>query len=164
MARGWFGESKRHGLSAKGISTAVKQTPTDVLVRVNQGRPKSLGVPQKNVDFNLPVQQAVIVPSTQDADKNISQSELKRRVEETQRFLAKTFGGFTSTRAIGGYFSDDKNKVIEEKVVVVTSFSGSDDFKKKQKDLLDWLGRKQKQWGQESIGYELEDDLYYVKK
>ena len=162
--RGWFGYSTEHGLASRGIRTAVNQTPPESLVRVNQGRPRPLGVPRRNVDFSLPIEQAVIVPSTEDADKTISQSELNKRVKETQKFLAQTFGGFTSTKATGGYFSDDKNKIIEEKVVVVTSFSGSDDFKVKQAELMGWIGRKQKQWSQESIGYELEGDLYYVKK
>lgn len=119
---------------------------------------------KKYVELELPVEQAIIVPSTQDADKKISPMKMRKRVQEVKRYLAKRFGGFTSDRGVGGYYSSNKNKVIQEDVNVVTSYATEKAFAGNRKRLLKQLGKWGKEWGQESIGYEIEDDLFYIKQ
>lgn len=114
------------------------------------------------VTMSLPIEQAVYVPSTKDGNKPITQRGFEMRVQETKKFLSKLYGGHTSTRAEGGYYSDKKKKMIHEKVVRVASFTTREAYKEK-KPLLDaWLTKMAKEWGQESIGYEVEGDLMYV--
>jgi hypothetical protein len=48
-------------------------------------------VPKASKMFHLPLELAVYVPSTQDVDKVISESELKARVDEVSKYLATTF-------------------------------------------------------------------------
>ena len=111
--------------------------------------------------FALPVEQAVLVPSTIHGDKVISKMAQKRRIAEVKRFLSNQFGGFTSVSAKGGYYSKDKKKIIQENVAVVRSFATKKAYNhgigKLKKKLRSW----NKKWHQESMGYENEGDLYY---
>jgi hypothetical protein len=118
---------------------------------------------KKYIDFHLPIQQRVIVPSTTGADKPIPKTQLKKRVQNVRKYLSQTFGGYTSTKGTGGYYSDDKKKVIKEKVVVVTSFGTKKAYSKNKGKVIEQLGNWGKKWGQESVGYEHEGDLYYIK-
>jgi len=117
---------------------------------------------QKKRMFHLPIEQVVYVPSTTRTNKNVSNEILKRRVREVRKFLSKKFGGYTSVQGIGGYYSNDKKKVVKERVVKVTSFAEKSDFNKNKKAVLKKLSSWGKQWGQESVGYEHEGDMYYI--
>lgn len=114
--------------------------------------------------FQLPIEQEVFVPSTNKAQRIIKEKAYKKRVDEVKDFLATTFGGFTETSGTGGYYSKDLNRVIKEPATVITSFSEEEDFPKKQKKLFSKLGKWRRAWGQESMGYEFEGDLYYLGK
>lgn len=112
--------------------------------------------------FHLPVRTAILVPSTTKKNKRVSGKEYTHRVRETRQFLAKTNGGYTSVSATGGYVSKEKG-LIQEPVAEVVSYSKRADFKKNRPTVRKFLKKKGKAWGQESMGYEHEDDLYYVK-
>jgi hypothetical protein len=116
---------------------------------------------QKEQAFHLPVEQAVLVPSTKSGNKAISKTEYNKRVQEVKKFLSQKFGGYTSVKGQGGYYSDKKG-IVKEKVTRVVSFSEKDNFKKNKQHLLKKLGSWSKKWGQESMGYENEGDLYYI--
>ena len=110
--------------------------------------------------IHLPIEQAILVPSTQNINKPVSQSEMKHRVDKVRKFLSQKFGGYTSVKEVGGWYSDKKKKLIKEGIVKVTGFSTTKDYKKNKglvaKQIKDWG----KQWGQESMGYEKEGDLF----
>jgi len=112
--------------------------------------------------FKLPIETAVYVPSTKKGQKKIKQIVMKKRVQNVRKFLSQKYGGYTSIKAIGGYIGK-KGKLIKEPVVKVTSFSTKKAFVKNRpiikKKLLYW----KKKWGQESMGYEHEGDLYYFE-
>lgn len=117
--------------------------------------------PNRKGTFHLPIRTGIIVPSTKDTDKPISKEQFNKRISETRQFLSDTNGGFTSVRAVGG-FTDKKGNLVKEDVVVVESFSTKDNFVKNRPNVRNFLMRKGKEWKQENIGYEFEDDLYYV--
>ena len=119
---------------------------------------------EKKKVFHLEVEQAVYVPSTKSGDKPISKLEHKKRVNEVRKFLSKKFGGYTSVQAVGGYYSEPKKKVIQEKVVKVVGYATKKDYKKNELAVKRQLGDWSKKWGQESMGYENEGDLYYFPK
>lgn len=108
----------------------------------------------------LPIEQAVIVPSTAKADKPISKAEMRKRVDNVRRFLSTKFGGYTSTKGMGGWYSDDKKKLIKEKIVKVTGFSTKKDYNKNKTILTKQIRTWGKKWGQETMGYEKEGDLF----
>jgi len=118
------------------------------------------GANKKDV-FELPFEMAIYVPSTQDVDKVISVDEMNQRVDEVRKFLAKTFGGYTSNDVLGG-FIDSKKELVNEDVVKVTAFSTKEDFEKSKAKLLTKIGKWGAKWGQEAIGLEYEGNLFYV--
>ena len=120
-------------------------------------------VPRQFVALELPVEQEVIVPSTKMADKLISLGERERRVRTVKKYLAQKFGGFTSDRESGGYYSDKKHKLIQEPVTVVTSYATKQAYKKNRLGVVKQVSSWAKKWGQESVGYEVAGDLFYIK-
>jgi hypothetical protein len=118
-------------------------------------------IPNADKMFHLPFELAVYVPSTTNVSDSISTSEMRKRVKETETYLAETFGGFTSSEKIGGYLSS-KSTIVTEKVVPVTAFCSMEDFRKNKNKLINKLSVWAKAWGQEAIGFEFEGDLYYV--
>jgi len=114
-------------------------------------------------DIILPIEQVVYVPSTNKRQKQIQSQEMERRVAEVKRFLSAKYGGFTSVKGIGGYaMQDGKNKIIQEGVVKVTSFSTRQKYKQNKTKLISQLRNWGNKWGQESMGLEIEGDLEYV--
>lgn len=107
----------------------------------------------------LPLQMAVYVPSTKQMSVKISKKVMDRRVKEVVKYLNKTFGGSTRIRGRGSYTSD-KGNLIEEDVVIVECFSGVTDWRKAknklQRKILSW----KKKWGQESMAFEFENDMF----
>lgn len=119
-------------------------------------------VKPKSVDGYLPINQAVYVPSTNHLQKQVSESEFQNRIILVKKKLSYYFGGYSSIEGMGGYYSKDEKRVISEPVVIVRSFSAPAKFKKNQLRFLEWLRKICGLWGQETIGYEFESDLYYV--
>ena len=119
------------------------------------------GIPNSEKMFHLPMEIAVYVPSTKNVSENITASELRSRVKEVEKYLAETFGGFTSSEKVGGYLSN-KSSVVTEKVVPVTAFATKDAFEKNKSKLVSKLSVWAKKWSQEAMGLEFEGDLYYV--
>jgi hypothetical protein len=119
---------------------------------------------QKKYLTTYPVEQRVMVPSTKDVNKPISASAHKKRVLQVRNYLSRTFGGDTAISGSGGYYSTDKHKLVREPVTVVTSFAKYNVFRKNKNKLIKQLTVWGKRWGQESMGYEHEGDLYYINK
>ena len=110
--------------------------------------------------LHLPYEIAVYVPSTKNVSQTITATELSSRVKEVEKFLAETFGGFTSSQKTGGYVSN--SNIITEKVVPVTAFCSLIDFKNNKQKLINKISFWSMKWGQEAMGFEFEGDLYYV--
>lgn len=109
----------------------------------------------------MPIRTAIIVPSTTNKDEKISRADFQKRINETRAFLSRKNGGYTSVRGVGGYVKQDGG-LVKENVAVVESYTTKQDFVKNKKAVESFLKRKGREWGQESMGYEHEDDLYYV--
>jgi hypothetical protein len=118
-------------------------------------------VPKASKMFHLPLELAVYVPSTQDVDKVISESELKSRVDEVSKYLATIFGGFTKSEKVGGFMTS-QSELVTEDVVPVVSFATKSDYEANKNKLVSKLSEWARKWGQEAIGFEFEGDLYYV--
>lgn len=115
-------------------------------------------------DKILPIEQVVYVPSTNQKQRQISPQDMARRVSEVKKFLSDRYGGFTSVKGEGGYamMKGKSEKIVQEGVVKVTSFSTRDKYKTNKTKLHNQLRTWGKKWGQESIGLEVEGDLRYV--
>lgn len=111
----------------------------------------------------LPVRQAVLVPSTKEKSEKISEKEYRKRIKAVKRYLSDTFGGYTALKGHGGYYSENDKMLIEEPVVKVESFTTRPKFRQNEGKLLKQINRWGRNWGQESMGYEYEDDLNLIK-
>ena len=116
--------------------------------------------PTKKQDKNN-IHLAIYVPSTTDVNKKISLKDFKKRVNETVRFLRRSFGGSTRVGEIGNYNSPTYGSVTEN-IVKVECFTKAKNYMKSDLKLKRWLQIKEKQWKQESISYEYEEQLYFV--
>jgi hypothetical protein len=103
----------------------------------------------------------VYVPSTTDVGVKIAPVELDKRVDEVKEYFANLFGGFTETDADGGYKSHS-GEIVEEEVVKVSVFSKNKNWKENESQVVQKVKDWAKEWGQESIGFEYEGDLYYI--
>ena len=112
----------------------------------------------------LPIENIIYVPSTYGIkdQKKISDKEMQKRVDETRKYLADKFGGYTSAEATGGFVLKN-GKLVKERVVKVTSFSTKNEFNKDEPELINQVGRWGNKWKQESISYENEGDLFIIK-
>ena len=113
--------------------------------------------------FTLELEMAVYVPSTTVADQIISKTLFQKRIQEVEKYLSKLFGGYSSNAVEGGYVSQEKG-LIKEDVAKVTAFGTEDAIKKNFKPLMRQISKWCESWGQESMGFEFEGDLYYVSK
>jgi hypothetical protein len=112
--------------------------------------------------FELPLQMAVYVPSTKDKNVNVTKKEMDERVLEVKSFLANLFGGFNSVKVEGGFESSDKG-LIEEDAVRVVAFANQEGFEVKFEKLVSQIKNWCREWSQESIGLEFENDLFYIE-
>jgi hypothetical protein len=166
---GWYRESKRHSLASKGIKTAQKINPYPVPMTLRKkivklGKTNPLPFIAKGIDtFHLQIETAFYVPSTQDKDNNISELAFKERISEVENWLAANFGGYSRVDMMGGYKLDN-GKVVKEKAARVVCFADTTTMLKKQDDYKQFILQKRKEWGQDSIGFEVEGDLYYIKE
>ena len=121
---------------------------------------------KKYSDVQLPIEQVVYVPTTNKYQKPIKKKEIIKRVNETEKYMSEKFGGFTQTEGEGGFVSGrgkTKGKLIRENVIKVTSFTTKENYRKNKASFFQKLRKDGKKWGQESIGYEHEGDLTYLK-
>jgi len=116
-----------------------------------------------SANFELPVEMAIYVPSTEKANQVISKRDYLNRIDDVRSFLATTFGGYSSDSIDGGYVSDEKG-LIQEDVTKVTAFSTKEKLEDKVQSLIAQIRIWCKEWGQESIGFEFEGDMFYVDK
>lgn len=112
--------------------------------------------------LHLPIEQIIYVPSTKGADQKITEREFKKRIKEVESFLSRKYGGKTSIKGVGGYFSDDKDKIINENVVKVTAYATQEAFNRHKKALVSKLKYWRKKFQQEAMGVEIEGDMYYI--
>lgn len=124
---------------------------------------------QKEKFIHFPIKHAVYVSSiknSENSDKEISYDELVNRADEVSRFLADLFGGYSSYDISGGFVLHKKHKDIvkKEKIIRIVSFSTKKNFIQNQNKLFGQISFWAKKWGQKYIGYEYEDDLYYIPR
>jgi len=107
-----------------------------------------------------PIQTAIIVPATE-YDKIISNTKFKQRIKATRTLMSNLFGGYTSVKSVGGYTSKS-NKLIKEDGTIVIAYAKEIDFQIKKQKWINWLKRKKITWKQESIGFIIENDMFYI--
>ena len=166
MAKGWFGERQRHiNAGLKGWRNRNRSPNQQVLNKINRlGKTNPLFFSKKEVQsFHLPIKTSIVIPSTKDADKNLTAKEFQERVRKAKTDMAKMFGGYTKISVVGGYYSDRLDKNIEERGAKLVVYTDPETLKENRNRVKNWLLKKRIDWGQESLAYEIEDDLYFIE-
>lgn len=85
----------------------------------------------------------VVVPSTR-FDKPITEAEHQNFVEQVATKLSQMFGGATAVQAFGSWYSEQAQKLIQEPITVVSSYSQvlEPDNKAAVIALAEWLARE----------------------
>jgi hypothetical protein len=117
-------------------------------------------LPFKKVQKELITHLIIFVPSTRDVDKPISDSDFNKRIRLTSSFLSDLFVGTTKISGTGAYHS--KKGLVTERVAEVEAFTSPTDYEQKKGKLHKWLLDRKKEWGQESIAVEYEEDMYWI--
>lgn len=117
-------------------------------------------LPFKSVQKELITHLVIFVPSTQDVYTPVSKSVFTKRVKLTSDFLANLFGGTTKISGTGAYQS--KRGLVTERVAEVETFTKPKSYEQKKDKLHKWILARKKDWGQESIAVEYEEDMYWV--
>jgi len=123
---------------------------------------RKISAPFKDESAELSVQFSINVPTTKDEDKPLTQKEIERRVNQTELFLTRNFGGKTSTKSSGGYMLN--GKVIQEPIIQVQSSMSKTKYRQLKVKLEKFIKDKQKEWSQHTIGYSFEDEFYLFPK
>jgi len=111
--------------------------------------------------MELPIKTAIFVPSTEE-DRSVSRGTFLKRIKETRTFLDKTFGGSTRMKGVGSWESEKSNKIIDENIVIVESYSTKPNYLKNDQLLRDFIQKKLKTWKQQAISVEYKNKLYII--
>jgi len=115
---------------------------------------------------NLPVQFAIVVPSTTEKDKQLSSALFKKRVDSEKKFFSQTFGGDTSIKATGSFILKEKGKttLIKEPVVLIEGSTTPKVYMKSRVVLENHVKTLPKKWSQNSVLYKVEGNNYIYPK
>ena len=102
----------------------------------------------------------IIVPTTIDVDIDAGKNVILEKVEETLKFMSRTFGGATAVKAKGGYVSDN-GTLVKEKVTKVYSFAEQITENELVK-VLAYCDQLKQELSQECIGLEINGAFYLI--
>lgn len=138
---GWFLESHRHALAAKGIKTQP--------------------FPTKNAMTPNPIEVAVIVPGTLGKRKLITIPQLRRRIHYNEMEMGKLFGGYTEVDGEGEWKDPKTGKISQEPDGIIRSFTTEQKFKKEEKGFARLVRQMKKDYKQGQIAVEFENKMYF---
>jgi len=118
---------------------------------------KSLGTTKRSIKVSF------YVPSTIDGDRPINDVEFQNRINETETFLRKTFGGTTSVRGSGTWV-DRNGKPVKEQVAIVETSVEPVEYRENKEYLVGYARAKRTEWGQDIITVEMEDSQHHRKQ
>jgi hypothetical protein len=101
---------------------------------------------------------AVYVPSTLQVSETIDSSEYVKR---TLEFLSSSFGGATSTKAVGCWMSKEEG-LIKETVEVCYSYTDTVGLESNIEAVIEYCEMLKKEMGQEAISLEVNNELYFI--
>jgi hypothetical protein len=93
-------------------------------------------------------------------DDNLIYTGIKQGKFGARNFLDRTFGGLTRMKGVGSW--EGPNKIIDENVVIVESFSTKKDYLAKDQILRDYVKKKLVSWKQHAISVEYNGKLFII--
>jgi hypothetical protein len=112
---------------------------------------------------HLPIQVSVIVPSTKDKSKPLSDTEFAQRVDSEKKWFDRRFGGDTAVKDVGSYLMNGKT-LISEGGMIVEASTTSEKYNNVKKSFAKHVEARRKQWGQDTMASRVEGQLFIVPK
>ena len=119
---------------------------------------KAAEAPLEDLSQDARYEIKIYVPSTQ-GDADISDADFEDRILFIQTALSTLFGGYTSVNADGGYIGAS-SELTSEPVGVVSTWATPEDYEEHLPKLEELLMYCRELWGQETIGFEFENDFF----
>ena len=119
---------------------------------------KAAEAPLEDLSQDARYEIKIYVPSTQ-GDSDISDADFEDRILFVQTALSTLFGGYTSVNADGGYIGAS-SELTSEPVGVVSTWATPEDYEEHLPKLEELLMYCRELWGQETLGFEFENDLF----
>ncbi len=119
---------------------------------------KAAEAPLEDLSQDARFEIKIYVPSTQ-GDADISDADFEDRILFIQTALSTLFGGYTSVNADGGYIGAS-SELTSEPVGVVSTWATPEDYEEHLPKLEELLMYCRELWGQETIGFEFENDFF----
>ena len=111
--------------------------------------------------FSLPHSVAVVVPSTMDVDRPMSEKEIQAVVTAVIGSMSHLFGGATATKGQGGWISSE-TKLVTENVTIVESSCSEEDLNKHIETVIKMCSGLKESMTQESIALKVDGKLFLV--
>jgi len=103
------------------------------------------------------------VPSTRDGGIPLDDETTRLLVKKVEIQFAQKFGGFTAYPAFGGWYSQDKNTIIQENITIIESYYSCNDDEALRFSVN--LAREiAKEWNQEAISIETREGIEFVSQ
>ena len=119
---------------------------------------KAAEAPLEDLSQDARYEIKIYVPSTQ-GDSDISDAEFEDRILFVQTALSTLFGGYTSVSADGGYIGAS-SELTSEPVGVVSTWATPEAYEEHLPKLEELLMYCRELWGQETLGFEFENDFF----
>jgi len=119
---------------------------------------KAAEAPLEDLSQDARYEIKIYVPSTQ-GDSDISDAEFEDRILFIQTALSTLFGGYTSVNADGGYIGASST-LTSEPVGVVSTWATPEAYEEHLPKLEELLMYCRELWGQETLGFEFENDFF----
>lgn len=108
--------------------------------------------------FTLSHKVTVYVPATKNDENGAHPINNKKYVDEIAKILSNTFGGATSTDAIG-YWVSDKRGLERENTRLVFAYAES---LEKIDVVIDWCELLKDELKQDNIALEIDNQMYFI--
>lgn len=112
--------------------------------------------------FKLRNRIAFYIPSTDDSDSKIPDSQHDERSNYIASFFARLFGGSTILNNVTGNWINSDGKLVGESIKIVYSFCSSEDLEDHYSDVIQTAVKHCEYWSQASIAIEINDDLILI--
>jgi hypothetical protein len=107
----------------------------------------------------------IYIPTTINVDTNAPADLVQSKLLEVTKYLSVIFGGATTIKGVGSWYSTDLNKVVNEEVYLVKAFTDLDithaSFYSIQNEIEHILKDLKETLSQEAISYEVNGDLRF---
>ena len=112
----------------------------------------------KAFKFDLDSKVGIYVPSTQNVNESVDNSE---QVKSVIKELSVLFGGATASDAVGGWVTES-GEIVVEHVTIVYSFCTSEQLKDHFDDIYSIAQRIKKEMTQEAVTLEINGQVKFV--